>query len=187
MQQIVTAVLVRKRVPDVPDLAPAAETIRRCFAFEPCDRPTASELAEALSQEAATCTETMELELRQADLKLQNLQLQKERQELERAAEAAQIRLVEAQQQWQVAELTLQQRDEEIQALRRGQDELERAIEVTQGALRGEQTARAGVEVVNAQLYRKVDELEQIIEEMKHLAPQSDHRSFISFLHKPGV
>lgn len=48
MQQIVTAVLVRRRTPDVPDSMPAAETIKKCFAFAPRDRPTAGALAAAL-------------------------------------------------------------------------------------------------------------------------------------------
>ncbi len=50
MQQIVTAVLVRRRTPDVPDSMPAAETIKKCFAFAPRDRPTAGALAAALSE-----------------------------------------------------------------------------------------------------------------------------------------
>lgn len=49
MQQIVTAVLVRRRTPDVPGTMPAAETIRKCFAFAPRDRPTAGALAAALN------------------------------------------------------------------------------------------------------------------------------------------
>jgi hypothetical protein len=48
MQQIVAAVLVRKRTPDVPDTMPAAETVRACFCFAPRDRPTAGALAGAL-------------------------------------------------------------------------------------------------------------------------------------------
>jgi hypothetical protein len=50
MQQIVTAVLVRRRTPDVPVTIPAAETIQKCFAFAPRDRPTAGALAAALSE-----------------------------------------------------------------------------------------------------------------------------------------
>ena len=57
MQQIMMAVAVRKRVPDVPDSVPAAETVRRCFAFEPSARPAASELADALRPEAAELPE----------------------------------------------------------------------------------------------------------------------------------
>ena len=55
MQQIVTAVLVRRRTPDVPETMPAAETIKKCFAFAPRDRPTAGALAAALNG-AATNT-----------------------------------------------------------------------------------------------------------------------------------
>ena len=50
MQQIVTAVLVRRRAPDVPDTMPCAETIRECFRFAPRDRPTAGALAAALNE-----------------------------------------------------------------------------------------------------------------------------------------
>ena len=50
MQQIVTAVLVRRRAPDVPDTMPCAETVRECFRFAPRDRPTAGALAAALNE-----------------------------------------------------------------------------------------------------------------------------------------
>ena len=47
MQQIMMAVAVQFRVPTVPDGAPAADVLGRCFAKLPRDRPTAKELAEA--------------------------------------------------------------------------------------------------------------------------------------------
>jgi hypothetical protein len=47
MQQIMMAVTVRRRAPDVPDTVPAAEAVRQCFAFDPKERPTASALADA--------------------------------------------------------------------------------------------------------------------------------------------
>jgi len=66
MQQIVTAVLVRKRVPEVPDAVPGAPVLRRCtlcevwvpcmcrcFAFKAEDRATAAELGEGMSAGAA--------------------------------------------------------------------------------------------------------------------------------------
>ena len=53
MQQIMTAVVVRGRVPDVPENAPAAAVLRRCFARTPSDRPSAAELADALAPPAA--------------------------------------------------------------------------------------------------------------------------------------
>lgn len=43
MQQIITAVVVRRRVPDVPEDAPAAELLRRCFSFDAAARPTAAD------------------------------------------------------------------------------------------------------------------------------------------------
>ena len=49
IQQIMMAVGVRKRAPDVPDGAPAAVMLRRCFASDPAQRPTAGEMAEALA------------------------------------------------------------------------------------------------------------------------------------------
>jgi hypothetical protein len=60
MQQIYVAVCVERDVPDVPDHAPAAAVIRRCFAFEPAARPTATELAAALAPEAAELPEVVE-------------------------------------------------------------------------------------------------------------------------------
>lgn len=51
MQQIMMAVSVRRRVPEVPAATPAVETVRRCFAFDPAERPTATELEVALATE----------------------------------------------------------------------------------------------------------------------------------------
>jgi serine/threonine protein kinase len=47
MQQIMMAVTIRKRAPDVLDSVPAAEIVRKCFAFDPKSRPTADEMADA--------------------------------------------------------------------------------------------------------------------------------------------
>ena len=52
MQQIVMAVAVEFREPTVPEGAPAADFLRRCFAKEPRDRPTAAQLAEAFAPAA---------------------------------------------------------------------------------------------------------------------------------------
>jgi len=60
MAQIVRAVCDRRVVPDVPDHAPAAAVIRRCFAFEPAARPTVAELAAALAPEAVELPEVVE-------------------------------------------------------------------------------------------------------------------------------
>ena len=54
MQQIIKAVCVEKRVPDVPDSAPAAAFLRRCFAFAPGQRPTSAEVAKALADDPAS-------------------------------------------------------------------------------------------------------------------------------------
>ena len=51
MQQIIKAVCIEKRVPDVPDSAPAAALLRRCFAFAPGKRPSAAEIAAALADD----------------------------------------------------------------------------------------------------------------------------------------
>ena len=47
MEQIMFAVCVDKRVPEVPDSAPASTMLRQCFAFTPAERPSTSEMAEA--------------------------------------------------------------------------------------------------------------------------------------------
>ena len=54
VEQIITAVRVDKRVPEVPDSAPAAALLRRCFAFAPGERPSAAEVAQALADDAAS-------------------------------------------------------------------------------------------------------------------------------------
>jgi len=51
MQQIITAVLIRKQTPEIPDGLP--EAVGQCFAFDPRGRPTAAELAAALAAELA--------------------------------------------------------------------------------------------------------------------------------------
>jgi hypothetical protein len=52
MQQIMMAVTVRKKAPGVPDSVPAAETVRKCFSFDPKERPAASALADAFRPQA---------------------------------------------------------------------------------------------------------------------------------------
>jgi hypothetical protein len=59
MQQIICAVCVDRVAPDVPDHAPEADVIRRCFAFEPQARPSAAELAAALAPEAVELPEVV--------------------------------------------------------------------------------------------------------------------------------
>jgi hypothetical protein len=49
---------MRRRAPDVPDTAPAAALLRRCFAFDATARPTAAELAEGLGEDARAAGET---------------------------------------------------------------------------------------------------------------------------------
>ena len=50
MQQIMRAVCDHRRVPDVPDAAPAADMLRRCFAFDKARRPTAGEMVSSMRQ-----------------------------------------------------------------------------------------------------------------------------------------
>ena len=52
MQQIMMTVTVRKRAPDVPDSAPAANLLRSCFAYAASERPTAADLEQALAPAA---------------------------------------------------------------------------------------------------------------------------------------
>jgi predicted RNase H-like nuclease (RuvC/YqgF family) len=59
MQQIMMAVAVDKRHPDIPDGTPAEETIRKCFNFDPTERPTAAELGAAFTPEAAPLPEVL--------------------------------------------------------------------------------------------------------------------------------
>lgn len=49
--RIYVLVTQEKRVPNVPAKTPAAEILKRCFAFSPVDRPTAAEVASVLSAE----------------------------------------------------------------------------------------------------------------------------------------
>ena len=49
MQQIMYAVCVDRRVPEVPADAPAADVLQQCFAFAPGDRPKAIDIAQAFA------------------------------------------------------------------------------------------------------------------------------------------
>jgi serine/threonine protein kinase len=57
MQQITVAVFYEREAPAVPDHAPEAALVRRCFAFDPKERPTAAELVAAFEPEAAELPE----------------------------------------------------------------------------------------------------------------------------------
>jgi serine/threonine protein kinase len=59
MQQIMMAVAMDKRHPDIPEGTPAEETIRQCFNFDPSERPTAAELGAAFTPEAAPLPEIL--------------------------------------------------------------------------------------------------------------------------------
>jgi hypothetical protein len=51
MQQIMMAVCVEQRIPQVPEDAPAAALLRRCFERRPTQRPTAADLADAFASD----------------------------------------------------------------------------------------------------------------------------------------
>jgi hypothetical protein len=53
IQQIMNNVVAKRKAPEVPDYAPEADSIRRCFLYDPKLRPTAVELAEKFRPEAA--------------------------------------------------------------------------------------------------------------------------------------
>ena len=137
------AVLVRKRVPDVPDSMPAAQTIRRCFAFEPSKRPTAAELAEALNPEAAALPEvvadvTRELQRVTEELQCETGLNQVLQQRLQTEQEAAQARE-------HAAQLRFAEQEQQLHAL---QEEVHACW------------------AINAQMYRRVDELETELESL---------------------
>ena len=56
MAQIMMAVTVRQRTPDVPENAPASALLRRCFAHAPAERPTAAEMEGALAPASTVAT-----------------------------------------------------------------------------------------------------------------------------------
>eukprot|EP00038_Savillea_parva_P005502 m.156674 g.156674 ORF g.156674 m.156674 type:complete len:522 (-) comp11725_c0_seq9:89-1654(-) len=45
MQQIMMAVAMKRKIPPIPDHVPEPEMVRKCFAYNPKERPTATELA----------------------------------------------------------------------------------------------------------------------------------------------
>ena len=89
MQQIITAVLVRQRAPEVPDTVPAADRVRQCFAFDAAGRPTAVEMAAALQPELAPVGEVV-------DGLARRLERQAERHGAEKAALQQQLAAAQA-------------------------------------------------------------------------------------------
>jgi len=98
MEQIIMAVHIDKRAPAVPETAPAAELLRRCFATAPADRPSAAEMmapfapAPAASQLEQRCAQ---LEQRCEKLQSENHTLEhelKEQQEMTQQMTTAQSR-----------------------------------------------------------------------------------------------
>ena len=80
MQQIMMAVVIRRRAPEVPEVLDIAlDEIRRCFAFNPGERPTATELAEAMKP--ASAQEAMNTE-RRRKVKAMTTTLQNQQQQL---------------------------------------------------------------------------------------------------------
>ena len=59
MQQITMAVVVRKKVPVVPDSCPECTLVRKCFAFEPSERPTADMLARTMNPQSNAPLQTV--------------------------------------------------------------------------------------------------------------------------------
>ena len=69
MQQIITAVLIRKQTPEIPDGLP--EVVGQCFAFDPRGRPTAATLADALAADALAA-DALAADALAADAPIQN-------------------------------------------------------------------------------------------------------------------
>ena len=80
MHQIMMAVAVQYRVPAVPDSAPAASFLRRCFAKDPRERPSAGELAAALAppSPAAAHNAVSQLEQRSEEMQVRIEELESE-------------------------------------------------------------------------------------------------------------
>jgi len=92
MEQIITAVRIDKRAPAVPERAPAAELLRRCFATAAADRPSAAEMMEPFAPAPAAS----QLEQRCEELQSENHRLEhelKEQQEITQQMITAQLRL----------------------------------------------------------------------------------------------
>jgi serine/threonine protein kinase len=104
MMQIITAVSVQHRVPTVPDSAPAADVLLRCFSTAPRERPSATELVTAFAPLSDTSSAVSQLEHRYEELHIrnqaleeQNRKLQGELKERQEAHEAALRQANEAQ------------------------------------------------------------------------------------------
>jgi hypothetical protein len=91
MQQIMMAVAMLKRVPDVHDTVPAAEAVRQCFAFDPKERPTASALADAFRLPADDVVGANPAELQRQQLQIDALRRENAALAAENAAQLAEL------------------------------------------------------------------------------------------------
>jgi serine/threonine protein kinase len=116
MQQIMMAVCVQQRTPQVPQDAPAAALLRRCFERSPTQRPTAANLADAFASDVREGVEgpSPTLARRLADLEAiteevtrVNSRLTQDNARLQREVEALEdVRLQERALQGNVQQLT---------------------------------------------------------------------------------
>jgi hypothetical protein len=104
MQQIMMAVTVRRRAPDVPDTVPAAAAVRQCFAFDPKARPTASALADAFRPPTDDAAGANPAELQRQQLQIDALRRENAALAAENAAQQAEL----AAQQAELAAVRLQ-------------------------------------------------------------------------------
>ena len=162
MQQIITAVLIRKKTPDVPDATAAAVVLRRCFAFAAADRPTAGELAEALEEDGR---ESARLEAQRQAASAAQLQVQlTEQQESEAAATAAaesalRLQADEAAAQAEGQQAEMVQLRAQLEEAQQGQAEAAAQLESdTEARVRSEAAAASATDSEMARLRLQLEE-----------------------------
>jgi hypothetical protein len=133
VQQIMNAVLMTRAAPAVPDHAPEAALLRRCVAFDPKDRPSASELVAAFEPEAAELPEVVGGMA--ASFARQIAQLTSEKDAVTRALEASQRELTTTS---RAGEAALRQSTDALEAAQR---ELATTSRAQKAALRQSKTA----------------------------------------------
>ena len=122
MQQIWSNVVMMKKIPTVPDHVPEADSIRRCFEYEPSSRPTAAELAEVFNPRSASLPEVVggmaeSFAHKVADLTRRLDEAKRERDEAKRERDAAQKKCQTAQQQLKEAQQEITQLRRDLQSV----------------------------------------------------------------------
>jgi serine/threonine protein kinase len=194
MQQIMMAVCVQQRTPQVPQDAPAAALLRRCFERSPTQRPTAANLADAFASDVREGVESpsLTLALRLADQEAiteevtrVNSRLTQDNARLQREVEA----LEDVRRQGRELQGNVQQLTQDNARLTQDNARLQREVEALEDVSRQERALQGNVQQLtqeNARLTQLTQQLQQ--QERQRIAqPNGDGGQSWNLSLKTGV